>query len=100
MKLQRLMDQAVEAADLREYVWWVGGYVLGISMPPDWVGHIYLNDEEGFEAGVFAPGFVANWEIQLWDLDTHEGVGVIDTMIMTEQGIEIPARHPATLTVV
>lgn len=100
MKLQRLMDEAVDAAGLREYVWWVGGYVLGISMPPDWVGHIYLNDEEGFETGVFDPGFVANWEIQLWDLDKHEGVGVIDTMIMTEQGIEIPARFPATLTAV
>ena len=65
MELQRRMDAAVDAAGLRDYVWWVGGYVLGIAMPPDWVGHVYLNDEEGFEPGVFEPGFVANWEIQL-----------------------------------
>jgi len=100
MKLQRLMDAAVDDAGLRDYVWWVGGYVLGISMPPDWVGHIYLNDEEGFEAGVFDPGFVANWEVQLWDLPDGGGVGVIDTMIATERGIELPARFPGTLTVV
>lgn len=100
MKLQRLMDQAVDAAGLREYVWWVGGYVLGVSMPPDWVGHVYLNDEEGFEPGVFDPGFVANWEVQLWDPPERGGVGVIDTMLMTEDGIELPARFPGTLTVV
>jgi len=100
MKLQRLMDEAVDDAGLRDYVWWVGGYVLGASVPPDWVGHIYLNDEEGFEAGVFDPGFVANWEVQLWDLPDGGGVGVIDTMIATERGLEVPARFPGTLTVV
>jgi Xaa-Pro aminopeptidase len=100
-RLQELMDEAVDAAGgLREYVWWVGGYVLGATMPPDWVGHVYLNDEEGFEKGVFDPGFVANWEVQIWDIPRKEGVGVIDTMIATETGVEIPARFPATLTVV
>jgi Xaa-Pro aminopeptidase len=99
-KLQDLMDVAVDAAGLRPYVWWVGGYVLGASVPPDWVGHVYLSDEEGFEPGVFAPGFVANWEVQLWDLPDGGGVGVIDTMIATPDGIEVPARFPGTLTVV
>jgi len=100
MKLQRAMDDAVDAAGLRDLVWWVGGYVLGASMPPDWVGHIYLNDEEGFEAGVFEPGFVANWEIQLEDIPAHKGVGLIDTMIMTSDGIDVPTRMPARITVV
>lgn len=100
-RLQDLMDSAVDAAGgLREYVWWVGGYVLGATPPPDWVGHVYLNDEEGFEKGVLAPGFVANWEVQLWDIPRKEGVGVIDTMITTPSGVELPARFPATLTVV
>jgi Xaa-Pro aminopeptidase len=100
-RLQDLMDAAVDAAgDLRQYVWWVGGYVLGATPPPDWVGHVYLNDEEGFEPGVFEPGFVANWEVQIWDIPRKQGVGVIDTMITTEQAIEIPARFPATLTAV
>lgn len=99
MKLQRLMDAFVDRCGLREFVWWVGGYVLGATMPPDWVGHVYLNDEEGFEPGVFEPGFVANWEIQLEDVPKHQGVGLIDTMIMTETGIEVPATFPGTLTI-
>jgi ectoine hydrolase len=99
-RLQDLMDAAVDAAgDLRQYVWWVGGYVIGATPPPDWVGHVYLNDEEGFEKGVFTPGFVANWEVQLWDIPNRQGAGVIDTVIATEGGVEIPARYPATLTV-
>jgi hypothetical protein len=56
MKLQRLMDAAVDAAGLREHVWWVGS--LRASRCPDWVSHICLNDEEGFEAGVSSP---ASW---------------------------------------
>lgn len=98
-RLQDLMDRAVDAAGLRDYVWWVGGYTLGIAMPPDWVGHVYLNDKEGFEPGYLVPGFVANWEVQLEDPTRHEGVGVIDTMIVTESGIELPAAFPRTLTI-
>ena len=41
-RMQDLSDRAVDDAGLREFVWWVGGYVLGISMPPDWVGHVFL----------------------------------------------------------
>jgi Xaa-Pro aminopeptidase len=100
MKLQRLMDEYVDRVGLRDRVWWVGGYVLGATTPPDWVGHVYLNDEEGFEPGVFHPGFVANWEVQLEDIPAHQGVGVIDTMIMSDKGLELPARYPRTLTVV
>jgi len=100
MELQRLMDGAVDTAGLRPYVWWVGGYVPGVAIPPDWVGHVYLNDAEGFEPGVFAPGFVANWETQLWDRPHGGEAEVIDTMIATDAGIDVPVRFPGTLTVV
>jgi Xaa-Pro aminopeptidase len=99
-QLQERMDEAIDAADLRSYVWWVGGYALGISMPPDWVGHVYLSDKEGFAPGYMVPGFVANWEVQIQDRERREGVGIIDTMIMTETGVELPATFPRTLTIV
>ena len=98
--LQKLMDEAVDEAGLREWVWWVGGYALGLGGVGDWVGHVYLNPGEAFESLDFVPGFVANWEVQLWDLQTHEACGLIDTMIMTETGIELPAKFPRTLTVI
>jgi Xaa-Pro aminopeptidase len=100
MKLQRAMDERADAAGLRDLVWWVGGYVLGVAVPPDWVGHVYLSDDEGFEAGVFDPGFVANWEVQLEDIPAHKGVGLIDTMIMTKDGLELPSCLPARIRVV
>jgi hypothetical protein len=46
------------------------------------------------------PGFVANWEVQLEDRTRNEGAGLIDTMIVTEAGIEVPAKFPRTLTMV
>jgi Xaa-Pro aminopeptidase len=99
-KLQELMDKWVDDAGLRPWVWWVGGYTLGLAGPGDWVGHVYLNPNEAFEGMDFDPGMVVNWEVQLWDMDQHEGCGIIDTMIMTEKGIDLPATFPRTLTVV
>ena len=99
-ELQRFMDEHVDAIGMRDYVWWVGGYTIGVAMPPDWVGHVYLDPAESPEETFFAPGFVALWEVQFWDLAKHEGCGIVDTMIMTDAGIELPADSPRTLTIV
>lgn len=99
-ELQRLMDEYVDAIGMREYVWWVGGYTIGIAMPPDWVGHVYLDPADSPEEAFFAPGLVALWEVQFWDLARHEGAGIVDTMVMTDHGIELPAAFPRALTVV
>ena len=99
-ELQRRMDEHVDAIAMRDYVWWVGGYTIGIAMPPDWVGHVYLDPAMSPEEASFAPGLVALWEVQFWDLAEQEGCGIVDTMIMTDEGIEIPASFPRTLTVV
>lgn len=74
--------------------------MIGATMSPDWVGHVYLNDEEGFEPGRFLPGFVANWDIQREDIPAHQGVGLIDTMIVTEEGADLPAAFQRPLIVV
>ena len=39
---QRTAEEYVFSRFPRERVWWVGGYALGIAMPPNWVGHTYL----------------------------------------------------------
>jgi Xaa-Pro aminopeptidase len=99
-RLQELTDRAVDDAGLRDYVWWVGGYTLGVAIPPDWVGHVYLSEDEGYEPGYLVPSFVTNWEVQLEDRARHEGAGLIDTLIVTETGIDAPAKFPRTLTMV
>src|SRR5204862_4178358 len=36
---QRVAEEHVFARYPRERVWWVGGYALGLALPPSWVGH-------------------------------------------------------------
>jgi Xaa-Pro aminopeptidase len=99
-ELQRRMDAHIDAIGMRDHVWWVGGYTIGLAMPPDWVGHVYLDPAESPEEVAFEPGLVALWEVQFWDRAAHEGAGIVDTMIMTDGGIDIPAIFPRTLTLV
>jgi hypothetical protein len=68
-------------------------------MPPDWVGHVYLDPADSSEEVCFGPGLVALWEVQFWVPAAHAGAGIVDTMIMTDAGIEIPDAFPRTLTV-
>ena len=100
VKVQELMDRHIDAVGLRDYVWWIGGYSLAASMPPDWVGHVYLNPAESMEDIAFVPGFVTNYEHILEDRSNGTGASFVETLIMTEAGIEVPSRFPRTLTVV
>jgi Xaa-Pro aminopeptidase len=91
-----------------ERVWWVGGYALGIAMPPNWVGHTYLAND-AFERFTWEPGYVTNYENILFGWDNHvpqpDGrrtgytASYMETLLMTEQGIEVLSRLPRTLTV-
>jgi Xaa-Pro dipeptidase len=71
-------------AALREYyqdagVWdlraWVGGYELGASFAPDWVGEFVFSAEDENPEGVFRAGMVTNYESAL------KTGGMIDTLI-------------------
>ena len=42
---QRAAEEWVFSRFPREQVWWVGGYALGIAVPPNWVGHTYLSND-------------------------------------------------------
>ena len=58
---QRTAEEYVFSRFPRERVWWVGGYALGIAMPPNWVGHTYLAND-AFEPFTWEPGYVTNYE--------------------------------------
>ncbi len=72
----------------RDKVWWVGGYALGIALPPDWVGHTYLSND-AFEQFTWEPGYVTNYENILFDRDRHFTASYMETLLMTETGIEV-----------
>ncbi len=101
---QDVADKYIDSVGLRKYVWFIGGYDLGIAIPPDWVGHTWLNQRVGFENATFDPGYVTNFENQfdVVDEDWPGGRGVchIETFLMTKSGLEVLSKLPRTLTVV
>ncbi|HYX84490.1 MAG TPA: Xaa-Pro peptidase family protein [Gaiellales bacterium] len=95
---QRVAEEYVYARFPREQVWWVGGYALGIAMPPNWVGHTYLAND-AFETFTWEPGYVTNYENILFDRDGGYTASYMETLLMTESGIEALSKLPRTLTV-
>jgi Xaa-Pro aminopeptidase len=96
---QRIAEEHVFARYGPEQVWWVGGYALGVSLPPDWVGHTYLSND-AYEQFTWEPGYVTNYENILFDREAGFTASYMETLLMTETGIEILSRVPRTLQVI
>ena len=79
-----------------EKVWWVGGYSLGIGLPPSWVGHTYLAND-GLTKVSWQSGYVSNYETVMVDREGGFEAASIDTLLMTEDGLEVLSEHPRTL---
>lgn len=77
-------------------IWWIGGYALGLALPPSWVGHTYLAND-GPQRCLLAPGYVSNFENVLFDEDEGFAAAFIETVVMTDDGLEVLSRLPRTL---
>jgi Xaa-Pro aminopeptidase len=95
---QRAAEEYVFSRFPREQVWWVGGYSLGIALPPSWVGHTYLAND-AFESFTWEPGYVTNYENILFDRERGFTASYMETLVMTEDGIESLSRHSRELAV-
>ena len=95
---QRVAEEYVFSRFPREQVWWVGGYSLGIAVPPSWVGHTYLSND-AFETFTWEPGYVSNYENVLFDRTRGFTASYMETLLMTKDGIETLSRHPRELAV-
>src|SRR5207237_4953421 len=86
-----------------EQVWWVGGYALGIALPPNWVGHTYLSND-AFEPFTWEPGYVTNYENVLFGWDNHVcqpderrtgyTPSYMETLLMTEHRLQVLSQVP------
>jgi Xaa-Pro aminopeptidase len=90
------MKRYYEQHDMLQDQWWIGGYELGISFPPDWVGAYYFDIHKDLDDDVFEAGFVSNYEANFY-LPCDAGLAaLIDTMVFTgtEAGFihSVPAR--------
>ena len=95
---QRVAEEWVLSQIPREQVWWVGGYALGIAVPPSWVGHTYLSND-AFETFTWQPGYVTNYENIVFDRESGFTASYMETLLMTGQGIQSLSRHPRELAV-
>ena len=102
-KADELGNAYIDAAGLRKYVWWVGGYSLGIAQPPDWCGRHWLKPLEEAAARDFEAGVVVNFENQfdVWeDWPGGSGAAYVDSLLMTDEGLEVLSTLPRNLVVV
>lgn len=79
-----------------ENIWWIGGYALGLGLSPSWVGQAYLAND-GAEKWTWQPGAVTNYETVLVDRRHGFAAECIDTVVMTEQGLDILSGLPRGL---
>ncbi|MFP6740979.1 MAG: M24 family metallopeptidase, partial [Alphaproteobacteria bacterium] len=102
-RLKEIVTGYLEGVGLNDKLWFAGVYNLGIAIPPDWVGHKWWG-APSYPTLVYQPGMVSNYE-NVFDLGGKDwggsaGVAYIDSILMTESGLEIMSAFPRTLTVV
>jgi len=79
---------------------WIGGYDLGISFPPDWVGPWYYDVHTDPGDDVFDAGMVCNYEANFY-LPQSAGMAMfIDTMAVDEHSAQFIQQTPAQLFVI
>ncbi|MEO1200107.1 MAG: Xaa-Pro peptidase family protein [Pseudomonadota bacterium] len=99
-ELQSVGEAYATEAGLMDKAWFVGGYLMGLSLPPDWVGNLWVGPRFGMPDVTLEPGVVFNFENQFdpppdWGHNT--GVAYIDTLMMTETGLQPLSRLPRTV---
>jgi Xaa-Pro aminopeptidase len=66
---------------------WIGGYELGISFAPDWVGEWIFDAEDVAAEGTFEHGLVTNFE-------ASAPLAMNDTMVVGPTGVRMLSAHP------
>jgi len=95
---QRVAEDYVHSRFPPEKVWWVGGYALGIAIPPNWVGHTYLAND-AFEQFTWQPGYLTNYENVLFDREGGFTASYMESLLMGPERIEVLSTLPRELTV-
>lgn len=102
-KVAKVGDRYLEEKGLKKYVWWAGGYALGIAVPPDWVGSFFSPPREDAHDLSLQPGMVFNYENQfdVWEnWPGGSGAAYIETLIVTDTGLEVLSTLPRNLVVI
>lgn len=80
---------------LREYFGpdgWAGGYELGVSFPPDWVGEFLWSCTDEETEAVIEPGLVTNFESCYF-------LAMVDTVVFDDTGARLLSSLPRELMI-
>ncbi|TVR68725.1 MAG: aminopeptidase P family protein [Sphaerobacteraceae bacterium] len=99
-----VLNDAVQSYYEEVGIWedrgYIGGYELGISFPPDWVGEFNYGPHVPSEGQFFRPGMVVNHESQFF-MPLNVGYHMqIDSLIFTENEARLMGTTPRELMVV
>ena len=70
-----------------------GGYELGLSFPPDFVGEFFWSIYDDETESLIEPGLVTN-------LESSAFVALVDTIVFDEEGARLLSDVPAEVLVV
>ena len=96
-RVQTAAEQAIDDAGLTHQAVLVGGYDMGIAIPPDWVGHTFTKAARGVVEASYDPGMATNFEFLFRSGEGWRGGaggGFIDTVVMGTDGLEILSSLP------
>jgi Xaa-Pro dipeptidase len=103
-RVDAVAQRYTDEAGLRKYVWWVGGYAQEIAVPPDWCGNHWLRTRfDKIGDPPIEPGMVFNLENQfdVWEnWPGGSGCAYIESLLATENGLEVLSKLPRTLVAV
>lgn len=88
--LNRAMREYFEEAGLDG---WAGGYELGVSLPPDWVGEFVWSSPDEDTEDVIEPGLVTNFESCAF-------LAMVDTVVFEEGGARLLSTLPREVMIV
>jgi Xaa-Pro dipeptidase len=91
-EVQRKLRSYYREAGLWDLRGWLGGYELGLSFPPDWVGEWMFGVEDPDSEDVFEAGLVTNYE-------SRAGLALIDTYVIGSEGTERLSSVPREILV-
>src|SRR5690606_37612013 len=77
---------------------WIGGYEMGVAMPPDWVGNFVFDLlDEGNHDQKFVPGTCINYENQFFYPRQTGMYFMIESLLFKENGASILSKFPNDL---
>jgi Xaa-Pro aminopeptidase len=93
------MEAYYSEKGILEHKMWFGGYELGISFPPDWVGAFVYDSTLNLSGRRFLPGTVVNYESNFFLPERAGASLLINTIVFREKSAKILGKTPNELIV-